>query len=88
MALEVGVLKDFSPEQISAVFEWFLSDKSHLNKISKIFNGLVFQMDTLIMGPNSLICSSKFDEEQGAPYRARKAIEIMVGRTAKKVGVR
>ncbi|MEK7605553.1 MAG: hypothetical protein AAB478_03450 [Patescibacteria group bacterium] len=71
--------KDLSPEDQAQMDAYLLSNRSHLGLISKYLTGLTFHMDTLVVGPNSYICAGEFDDEQGAPYKARKAIEAIVG---------
>lgn len=78
ITLHVGIFKDMDETQITAIKNWLLSDKSHLNLLSNIFKGLTFHLDTLVIAPNSYIGVSKFDDEQGAPYRARMVIEKMM----------
>ncbi len=80
VTLQGGRMKDLSTEQIRIIQEWLLSNKSHLAMLSSILEGLTFHHDTLILAPNSYICASKFDDEQGAPFRVRKATGTMMSR--------
>ncbi len=54
------------------------SGESHLNSLSAILTGLRFPLDTLVLGPASYICASKFGEDQGAPLKARRAADRMM----------
>lgn len=59
--------------------EWLASSSSHLNPLAEILTGLTFHMDETVIGPASYICASKFDAEQGAPYRAKKIVQQVIG---------
>lgn len=58
--------------------EWLASSSSHLNPLAEILTGLTFHMDETVIGPASYICASKFDAEQGAPYRAKKIVQQVI----------
>lgn len=75
ISLDVGYFNDFTSDQEEFVRNWMTSSFSHLNLLDPILTGLTFHMDTLIVAPNSFICSSQFNAEQGAPYKARRIIE-------------
>lgn len=82
ISLDIGMFKGMTPEQIEKSREWLLSNRSHLNLLAKILTGLTFHMNTLVVAPNSYLCTTVFDDEQGAPYRARVAIEKMMNKAA------
>jgi hypothetical protein len=75
VTLEPGVFKDMSEEDKGVVSEYLTSNKSHLALVAKVLNGLRYHFDTLVIAPASFICASQFNDEQGAPYRARHLIE-------------
>ncbi len=82
VTLHVGSFKEMSPEDMSSVHDWLNSGSSHLRWVSEILCGLSFHMDTLVMGaPNSYLSAGKFDDEQGAPYRARMIFEEILQRS-------
>lgn len=81
VTLDVGTFKDIPSDKVYLIDDWLLSNKSHLQWLSNILRGLTFHMDTIVVAPNSYICAGKFDDEQGAPYRARMAIEKMMQRS-------
>ncbi|GEM_PF-6586173 len=87
VAFENGLFPANIPEeQIKFVIQWLESSKSHIGRISKILTKLTFKHDTLVMAaPTSYICAGEFGNEQGSIYRARMAIETIMGKAAGKL---
>lgn len=81
VTLQVGIIKDISVEQFQDIQRWLTSNKSHLNALARILEGLEFKQDTLVIAPNSYICASEFGNEQGAAFKSRRIIERMMGRS-------
>lgn len=71
---------NLAPEQRDVIRDWLLSDNSHLNRLSKILEGLTFYCGSLVIAPSSYICASYFDKEQGTAFRARKIVERIITR--------
>ena len=84
ITLQVGNFIDVTPEEQVKMQDWLRSNRSHLQLLSSSLTGLTFSMDTLVVAPNSYICSSKFDSSQGAPFRIRRAIEKIMVRAPEK----
>ncbi len=84
--MDAGNFYDIPKEQEEVIRQWLNSGSSHLNALKPILSRLSFHMDTLVVAPNSYICPSKFDNEQGAPYRARMIFEEVLLRAPKAVG--
>ncbi len=80
VTLEAGVFQEDKPEEQAAVERWLRTGGAHLTKLSAILTGLKFSMDTLIVAPNTYICSSRVDETQGAPFRARQIVRKIMHR--------
>ncbi len=78
IVLQPGIFTNLTPEQQSTIRSWLLSDNSHLNRLSKILEGLTFHLGSLVIAPNSYVCASYFDEEQGTAFRARKIVERII----------
>lgn len=76
--LEAGVLKDLTDDQMKTLHRWVLTPESHLDRISSILNGLTFQLDTLVVAPNSYVCAVNFDPLQGTAFKARRAVVKMM----------
>lgn len=72
--------KDVPPEDQAIIDDYLASNRSHINLVKGALIGLTFHMDTLVLAPNTYICASKFNDEQGAPYKARALGEAIIDR--------
>lgn len=75
ISIDVGNFDDLTPEQEKFARDWLMSPSSHLKTLIPILTGIKIHLDALVVAPNIYVCSSKFDEEQGGPYKARRIIE-------------
>ncbi len=80
VTLEAGIFQENGPEEQDAVEKWLRTGEAHLTRLSAILTGLKFSFDTLIVAPNSYICSSRVDDTQGAPFRARQIVRRIMHR--------
>lgn len=78
VVLQPGRFTNLTTEQRNTIRNWLLSDNSHLNRLSKILEGLTFHHDSLVIAPSSYICASHFDEEQGTAFRTREIVERII----------
>lgn len=79
VVLQPGKFTNLTTDQIEAIKNYLSSNKSHLNMLAKVMEGITFHHDTLIVAaPTTYICAGQFDDEQGGAFRARKIIEQII----------
>lgn len=86
VVLQPGRFTNLNPEQVEAIKNYLASNKSHLNLLAKILEGLTFHHDTLVItAPTTYICAGKFDGEQGGAFKARRVVERIIDHALGKI---
>lgn len=73
--LDAAVFDNVTEKEREVINSWLKSGDSHMNMLGDTLKGHSFELDTLIVGPATYICDSKFGPKEAVIYRARLATE-------------
>ncbi len=73
ITLEAGTFKNMLPDDRKKIEDALFSER-HFLPVTSILEGMQFDLDTLVIAPNSYTCASRFDALQQTAYKIRRIL--------------